>query len=70
MDPADQADQQVENLNDIARAVRKPGGPLATGFCAWCDAPVPNEQRWCDVDCRNDWDRNEKKAATNGEQDA
>jgi hypothetical protein len=68
MDPADEADQQVENLNDIARAMRKPSGPLATGVCAWCDEPVDAGKRWCDVQCRNDWDKAEGRRS--GEQDA
>lgn len=62
MDPADEADQQVENLNDIARALRKPTGPMFTGFCAWCDEPVSADQRFCDTECRDGWDRNEARA--------
>lgn len=58
-DPADAADLQVEQFNDFARALRKPTGPLFTGFCAWCDEPVADPLRWCGLACRDDWEKNE-----------
>lgn len=62
-DPADDADQQVEQFAEFARTRRKPTGPLFTGHCAWCDEPVAEPLRFCDIGCRDDWDRNER---TNG----
>lgn len=29
----------------------------ATGYCLWCAAPLASPQRWCDIDCRDDWDK-------------
>lgn len=40
---------------ELARKVRKPVGPAATGLCLSCDAPLPDGRRWCDADCRDDW---------------
>lgn len=63
-DPADEADQQVERFNDFARSLRRPTGPMATGYCAWCDDPVAAGVRFCDVGCRDDWDRDEARRST------
>jgi len=60
-DPADDADQQVEHFNDLARARRLPTGPLFTGHCAWCDEKVAEPRRFCDTWCRDCWDADEKR---------
>lgn len=38
-------------------ASRKPVGPAPTGKCLSCDEDVRAAERWCDSDCRHDWDR-------------
>jgi len=30
----------------------------ATGECLWCGERLPDGRRWCDVECRDEWDRN------------
>lgn len=33
----------------------------ATGFCLFCDAPITEPgRRWCDAECRNDWELENK----------
>jgi len=32
--------------------------PKATGECLSCGNAVALERRWCDADCRDDWERN------------
>ena len=56
-DEIDRADQEVEL--DLARALRKrrPEGPVANGYCHFCDEPVADEMRWCDTGCRDAWER-------------
>jgi hypothetical protein len=27
----------------------------ATGHCLYCNQELPNDQRWCDQWCREDW---------------
>lgn len=36
---------------------RKPVGPVATGFCLNCDEPLAAGHRWCDADCRDDYEK-------------
>lgn len=28
-----------------------------TGYCLFCEEPVPEKYRWCNADCRDDWQR-------------
>lgn len=30
------------------------------GFCWQCDEPVPPLHRWCDANCRDDWQKENK----------
>lgn len=57
-DEADRAQAAIERFIDaaIARA-KKPGGPSPTGFCLNCGAALDEGRRWCDADCRDDWQR-------------
>jgi hypothetical protein len=58
-DIADLAQAQNERLDQMTLAVRKPAAPQATGFCLNCGEPLSDGRRWCDTDCRNDWQRME-----------
>lgn len=55
---ADIIDRAAE-LEELARADalarRKPEGPPETGHCLNCGEPMPAGRRWCDADCRDDW---------------
>lgn len=63
MDISDKATEREEQDRAIALANRRPAGPAATGLCLFCDEPLPAAAdgqpapRWCDCDCRNDWER-------------
>lgn len=57
---ADDADlAQARNEYELAYllARRLPAGPPPTGVCHHCGAPVPELLRFCDADCRDDWQR-------------
>ncbi len=57
-DEADRAQAVIDLLLDAAIAgVKKPGGPKPAGFCLKCGAPLDQDRRWCDADCRDDWQR-------------
>lgn len=56
-DEADYANGRVALRDKIALKVRKPEGPLPTGFCYNCVEPLPDGHRWCDADCRDDWEK-------------
>ena len=61
MDVADIAQSAAERLEEAARRFGPGGhlapGPLATGYCLWCEEPLEGGRRWCDSDCRDDWER-------------
>ena len=62
MDVSDQATRQEELMRDIAmkRASNHPPHLPAVGACHWCSASVPAGARFCDRDCRDDFDRLER----------
>ena len=39
----------------LALQRRKPAGPQPTGQCLSCREPLGDGLRWCDADCRDDW---------------
>lgn len=59
-DILDQADDAQEAFMRDSLSRRKPV-PAATagiGMCLNCGAAVQGDARWCDVPCRDDWERN------------
>lgn len=56
-DSADQATQLEEMERSAALMRRAPSGPVATGQCLWCDSDVEDGRRWCDAECRDEWER-------------
>lgn len=63
MDIIDQA--QIREMNDTALSVEAArtakSDAAATGYCLWCgpEVPLPDGKRWCDGDCRDDWQRDQ-----------
>lgn len=53
-DPMDNATETEEFFRRQALAHRAPPPPPETGFCLNCGEPTAG--RWCDSDCRDDWD--------------
>lgn len=58
MDLADQADLQQEGVleHNIASS-HKPEGPAPSGVGHWCGESVAYPRRFCDAECRNEWER-------------
>ncbi|WP_345857470.1 DUF2116 family Zn-ribbon domain-containing protein [Shewanella algae] len=56
---ADEAQRVSELFDNLAIAqARKPVQTAAsTGRCLYCSAPVAAEARFCDADCRDDFER-------------
>lgn len=63
--------ERIADLSDLATAHeglflraalrgRKPSAPAPCGFCFNCESPLPAGRRWCDADCRDDWERAER----------
>lgn len=51
----------------ILAASRKRVPPPACGQCLFCDEPVEPAARFCDADCREDWERQQELARIKGE---
>ena len=64
MDEVDIAERATEALMAARLAQvreRKDEAPH-TGHCLNCGEPLPAGRRWCDADCRDEWEaRNEKR---------
>lgn len=56
-DIADRGEAYQAKLNADALRIRMPEGPKPTGFCFFCHTPVKGQRRWCDAECRDDWER-------------
>jgi hypothetical protein len=55
MDDTDRATEREENARADALRERKPAGPEATGQCLNCERPLAPGLRWCDSECRDEW---------------
>lgn len=53
----DKATEAEERDRALALQRRRPAGPEAVGTCLFCTAPLAAGHRWCDADCRDDWER-------------
>lgn len=62
-DVFDQATEREEKDRALCLQVRMPEGPKPTGYCLNCGPDVPLEAglRWCDTNCRDDWQLRQKK---------
>ena len=59
---ADEIDLASDMMEaQISRAVAKAGGQEIptnhTGKCLYCREPVEDGRRWCDADCREEYER-------------
>lgn len=58
MDDIDRAQEREQQDRAIALSAARNAPTLpSTGACHWCDASVPEGAHFCDVDCRQDWER-------------
>ena len=57
-DDIDRTQDRIELEDAIRRKYRvTPTTTTFTGFCANCGEPVGPQLRWCDTDCRDDWQK-------------
>lgn len=57
---------RAQALNELSLAValshRKPEPAVKTSaYCLNCQEPTQNGARWCDEDCRADWQKRENR---------
>lgn len=55
-DPADRSQAVIELNDKLALQRRAPEAPPATGTCLYCDEPTEPGRRWCDAECRDEWE--------------
>lgn len=60
-DEIDRAADEAERYLSEALRQRKPEAPGPTGRCLFCDEIVGGTQRFCDAECRDMWDRDQKR---------
>lgn len=58
-DEIDKAQEMDGFLRQIAIMQSVNTQPVAnfTGFCFHCEEPVSYPRRWCNADCRDDWEK-------------
>lgn len=65
-DPLDLAAEYTEAFLEAARAKRKEERHRPyTGYCYNCEEPLPAPQRFCDEDCRDDFDHRQERVRVN-----
>lgn len=61
---ADIADVANDNLeSEIKRAlslINSSEVAKANGACLYCNEPLSLPRRWCDADCRDNWEKEQK----------
>lgn len=62
-DPVDRAAALNEYMQEKQLEAARVKGPEvhATGYCLNCGEDMPDNQRWCDADCRDDWEKMNNK---------
>lgn len=61
-DQSDRATAMEELRRRAALSVRRPSGPPAIGECYNCGERLHGDMRWCDANCREDWEKREQAA--------
>lgn len=60
MDDFDRASEFEELRRCLAQGYRKPAGPAPNGVCLFCGEALPAGARWCNKECREDWEREQR----------
>lgn len=55
MDLSDTATLREEQERARALSRTRAEGPRATGTCLFCGLVVTGGRRWCDAECRDEW---------------
>lgn len=58
MDDVDrtQANEPIIQLANIQQSLRYIPPTEVTGYCLFCNEPVSKPRRWCNAQCRDDWE--------------
>ena len=61
MDIIDQANDLIEREMQARLASRRPAPLPPTGDCYNCGEILEGDRRWCDADCRDEYDRRARR---------
>ncbi len=64
-DDADLSDERIAldvRMGLAAAAAALAAGPRPRGACLWCGARLALPQRWCDAECRDEWQRDRQRS--------
>lgn len=57
-DIIDQGNDTADWFLEVARRNQAPAKEIrGIGLCLNCGAAVEDDRRWCDIECRADWER-------------
>lgn len=59
-DLIDGASEVAAQFLQSSLTTKRPEGPAPCGFCYNCNEPLAAGLRWCDTDCRDDYEKIEK----------
>lgn len=61
MDSVDMAAIREEQERERVFGIPRPDGPPFTGECYYCETDLPEPRRWCDSECRDQWQNMAKR---------
>ena len=60
MDIVDRAQEELEAYEKF-RSKRHRKEAEETGYCLFCGEPLPKGRRWCNADCRDSWEKENRR---------
>ena len=60
MDVVDRAQMEIEMQDAVRKSEADKKEAEETGYCLYCGEPVEKGRRWCDADCRDGWEKEQK----------
>ena len=61
VDDVDRANEQVQkSIEDTLKNIDTTIPKNITGECLTCGLSVDNERRWCNADCRDNYEKNQR----------
>lgn len=69
MDTLDQVQAEREQLEALLVHRPDPNAKDAeeTGECLYCGEPLPAGRRWCNAECRSEWEHEQQRRKQNGQ---
>lgn len=64
-DEADMAGDRMEWEEALRRRAVHKADAVFTGHCHYCHEPLQEPMRWCNGDCRSDWEYEQRQLRLN-----